>query len=114
MAKRRRIAQNDIPRLLSDAGFSYYENGTLSRIVTGEKTHIFFTGDCKKGVSISSVLAKFPEAELMTKRSEFAPEHKARMIAFPKKTQLHYIESDDENVMVWGEPGIGKSQIVKM
>ena len=91
MAKRRRIAQLDIPGLLVNAGFNYYETGTLSRMVTGEKTHIYFTGDCSKGVSIASVLAKFPEAELMTKRSEYAPEHKARVISFPKKTVLHYL-----------------------
>lgn len=89
---KRKIAQKEIPSLLTAAGFNYYKNGTLQRIVTGEKTHIFFEGDCSRGVSIKSVLEHFPEAELMTKKSEYAPENVKRVIAFPMKTQLHYVE----------------------
>lgn len=113
MSKRRPIAQYEIPALLSNLGFTYYNSGTLTRQVTGEKTHIFFEGDCNKGVSIKTVLKHFPEAELMTKRSEYAPEHVKRIIAFPKKTKLHYIDDSTDNVMIWGEPGIGKSCIVR-
>lgn len=91
MAKRR-IAQYELPRLLSNLGFTYYNSGTLQHMLSKKKTHIFFEGDCNKGISIKSVLAHFPESELMTKRSEYAPENVKRVIAFPIKTVLHYLD----------------------
>lgn len=91
MAKRR-IAQYEIPRLLSNLGFTYYNYGNMHNMLTKKKTHIFFEGDCNRGINIKSVLEHFPESELMTKKSEYAPENVKRVITFPIKTVLHYVD----------------------
>ncbi|MEQ9971368.1 hypothetical protein ABRP72_19580 [Pectobacterium carotovorum] len=85
--KTKPLRQYEISRLLDAMGFSYHDHGTLS--VDGRKTHRYFKGELRNGLTRDALKATFPDAELFKSSPSYAPEISHVVIAFPMRKRLH-------------------------
>lgn len=85
--KTKPLRHGEIPRLLNAMGFSYHDCGTLA--VDGQKTHRYFKGELRNGLTPDALIAAFPDAELFKSSPSYAPEISHVVIAFPMRKRLH-------------------------
>lgn len=84
------LTQGEIPAILYGMKVDYHATVTME--YKGKK---FFGFKCDK---ISEALKEklksvFPQAEFFVSRSQYAPEIKSGIVAFPRKTRLYMLEA---------------------
>ena len=90
-----KLLQGAIPAFLYKINVSYYDTGTISNKVTGNKLFDYYKADKVTQEQKAKILEMIPLAQFKSSSPEYAPEMKACMVWIPKAAYYKQLSNPD-------------------
>lgn len=87
------LTQGEIHGQLYGFGLTWFSTGNLSQTIEGiKKDYFYFKMDKLSKEKAEEITKTFPQAEFFVAQSQYAPEQRSSLLAFPRKTRLYMLD----------------------